>query len=104
MYTTIYHEPREDTSKYHEAKPSGILCALVVYQHIYYMCLNHQSYIFYLYHVNLMLMPAIEKMNDAGGISADKFIPPAVWGYIRSILDCSGIMIQSHSIAIIWYI
>ena len=36
-----------------------------------------------------MLVPAIEKINDAGGISDD--IPPAVWGYIRSISDCSGI-------------
>ena len=41
-------------------------CARVVYQPTYYMCLNHQSSIFYLYHVNPMLMPAIGKINDAG--------------------------------------
>ena len=41
---------------------------------------------------NPMLMPAIEKINDAGGISPD--IPPPVWGYIRSRSDCSGINLK----------
>ena len=39
-------------------------------------------------------MPAIEKINDAGGISGD--IPPAVRGYIRSISDCSGIKLRTY--------
>jgi len=55
---------------------------LIVKKFLVRKFLRTEPALVYLYHVKPMLMPAIEKINDAGGISAD--IPPTVWGYFRT--------------------